>query len=243
MLEAEMIPAPEPASGRLMVVLHGLGDSIEGYRWLPEALRLPWLNYLLVNAPDHYYGGRSWYDFATDPNPGVIRSRKALFALLDDWRERGYATDQTLLFGFSQGCLMVIDVGLHYPHRLAGLIGISGHVHEVERSLLEQSPAARTQRFLITHGRQDPLIPILPVRAQVERLQAAGLQLEWQEFEKEHTIAGEAEFPVPNPWRPPPRSPAFLPRWVHPANRWSFRAPDLPRPRRCSSTPRSPILP
>ena len=35
-----------------MIVLHGLGDSMEGYRWLPEALQLPWLNYLLVNAPD-----------------------------------------------------------------------------------------------------------------------------------------------------------------------------------------------
>ena len=45
-----------------MVMLHGLGDSIEGYRWWPEALGLPWLNHLLVNAPDDYYGGYSWFD-------------------------------------------------------------------------------------------------------------------------------------------------------------------------------------
>jgi phospholipase/carboxylesterase len=179
-----------------MVVLHGLGDSIEGYRWMPEALRLPWLNYLLVNAPDSYYGGRSWYDFACNPDPGVIRSRKALFGLLADWGDRGYAADQIVLFGFSQGSLMTIDVGLHSPHRFAGLIGISGHVHELDRSLAEMMPVAREQRFLMTHGRWDPLIPIVPVRAQVERLQAAGLQLEWHEFDKDHTIAGEAELSV-----------------------------------------------
>ncbi len=70
MLDTEMIPAMEPDSTRLMIVLHGLGDSMEGYRWLPPALRLPWMNYLLANAPDEYYGGYSWFDFAGEPLPG-----------------------------------------------------------------------------------------------------------------------------------------------------------------------------
>jgi predicted esterase len=38
MLHTELIPAREKNSRRLMVMLHGLGDSIEGYRWLPEAM-------------------------------------------------------------------------------------------------------------------------------------------------------------------------------------------------------------
>src|ERR1041385_281011 len=59
MLESEFIEARERGSRRLLIALHGLGDSIEGYRWLPNALSLPWLNYLLVNAPDEYYGGYS----------------------------------------------------------------------------------------------------------------------------------------------------------------------------------------
>ena len=58
MLVTELVPAREPDSRRLMVVLHGLGDSMDGYRWMPQELDLPWLNYLLVNAPDDYYGGR-----------------------------------------------------------------------------------------------------------------------------------------------------------------------------------------
>ena len=53
MLDTEFIPAVQKSS-RLMVVLHGLGDSVAGFRWLPEALGLPWMNYLLVNAPDDY---------------------------------------------------------------------------------------------------------------------------------------------------------------------------------------------
>jgi phospholipase/carboxylesterase len=196
MLTTELIPAAQKDSRRLMVVLHGLGDSMDGYRWLPEALRLDALNYLLVNAPDEYYGGWSWYDLPGDAAPGVVRSRKLLFELLDSLRERGFPTEQTLLFGFSQGCLMTLETGLRYPHRLAGLIGVSGYVHDPERLLREMPPGATQQRVLLTHGTYDPLIPISRTRAQVQLLRGAGLQIEWREFAKEHTIAGEAELAV-----------------------------------------------
>src|SRR5512140_800023 len=103
MLHSELIRASEGRSRRLMIMLHGLGDSLEGYRWLPPALDLPWLNYLLVNAPDEYYGGYSWYDFAGDITPGVARSRKLLFDLLDQQRAKGFPTEETTFGGFSQG--------------------------------------------------------------------------------------------------------------------------------------------
>jgi len=59
MLKTEFHPAHKSGSKALMVVLHGLGDSAAGYQFLPPALALPWMNYLLVNAPDPYYGGFS----------------------------------------------------------------------------------------------------------------------------------------------------------------------------------------
>ena len=196
MLEHELIPAGEKNSRRLMVMLHGLGDSIEGYRWLPEAMRLPWLNYALVNAPDEYYGGYSWYDYARDPLPGVARSRKMLFALLDGFRAQGFLTEQTTFGGFSQGCLMSLEVGLRYPHRLAGIVGISGYVSQPEKLLAELPPVAMQQRLLITHGTLDPIVPFARTREHVNRLKAAGLNIEWHEFVKPHTIAGEDELEV-----------------------------------------------
>ena len=196
MLQTELIAAAQTGSRRLLIALHGLGDSMEGYRWLPDAAGFPWLNYLLVNAPEAYYGGFSWYDFAVDAGPGVERSRKLLFALLDAQREAGFPTEETALLGFSQGCLMTIEVGLRYPHRFAGLIGISGYTHQPEKIIHQLSPVARDQRFLLTHGTYDPLIPIDPVRAQVALLKSVGIRIEWREFAKEHTIAGEEELEV-----------------------------------------------
>src|SRR3989442_10122713 len=174
MLHSELIPSLEK-SRRLLIMLHGLGDSIEGYRWLPPALNLPWLNYLLVNAPDEYYGGYSWYDFAGDIVPGVKRSRELLTRLLDVQKEKGFAPEQITLGGFSQGCLMSLETGLRYPHRLAGIVGISGYVCSPEQLIAELAPVAFKQRILLTHGTLDPLIPFSLVRGQVNLLQGAGL--------------------------------------------------------------------
>lgn len=195
-LVTELLPARDTDSRRLMVVLHGLGDSMDGYRWMPEEIRLPWLNYLLVNAPDDYFGGYSWYDIYGDAAPGVARSRARLTSLLDSLPARGFAPEQTVMFGFSQGCLMTLETGLRYPRRLAGLVGISGYVQEVTVLVNELSPVARQVKVLMTHGTQDPLLPIAPVRRQVAALQQAGLDLTWREFDKPHTIAGEAELEV-----------------------------------------------
>jgi phospholipase/carboxylesterase len=195
MLYSELIPAADPESRRLMVMLHGLGDSLEGFRWLPEALGLPGLNYLLVNAPDEYYGGYSWFDL-DDPAPGVRRSRELLFTLLDDLRAKNFPADQITLGGFSQGCLMSAEVGLSYPQVLAGIVGISGWVWEPETLIREMPAAARRQRFLLTHGTADPMLPIAKTRAQIPLLRAAGLNITWREFAKGHTIAGEPELAV-----------------------------------------------
>lgn len=89
---------------------------------------------------------------------------------------------------------MTVDVGFRYPHRLAGLVGISGYVHDEDNLVRELPPVATQQRMLFTHGTQDPLIPFAQVREQVNVLKAAGLHIEWHEFVKAHTIAGEEEF-------------------------------------------------
>ena len=72
MLKTLFIRAADPDSRRLMIVLHGLGDSMESYRMLPSEIGVPWLSYLLVNAPKPYGSGFSWFDFPGDPTPRTV---------------------------------------------------------------------------------------------------------------------------------------------------------------------------
>ena len=202
MLRSEFVPAAVPESRDLLIVLHGLGDSHAGWRWLPAELALPWLNYLLVDAPQEYYGGFSWFDIEIPTRPGdslrvdpagVDRSRTQLLELLKAQRAQGYLPERTAVLGFSQGCLMTLEAGLRSPDRLAALVGISGWVHEPKQLIASASVEARKTPVLVTHGTDDELIPLAWAEPGVRQLQAAGLDVAWQEFEKGHTVAGRAE--------------------------------------------------
>ncbi len=175
-------------SEHLMVVLHGLGDSLEGYRFLPEFFGVNRFDHLLLNAPDDYYTGFSWFDIYGDPAPGVARSRELLFSLVQQLENQGYSPEKLIFFGFSQGCLMVIDLACRYPKSFAGIVGISGYVWELESYPAAFSPAAKKQNFFVTHGTLDPVLPIGLTRKQVSSLKNMGLNICWQEYLKDHTI-------------------------------------------------------
>lgn len=200
MLQFQRIPAADTSSRRTLVVLHGLGDSSDGWAWLPGELGLPWLNYLLVDAPDPHFDGFSWFTLRlqdeggpTIVGDGVQRSRRMLLELLASVEASGVPPSETALLGFSQGCLMALDAGLRHPGPLAAVVGISGWVDQPARLAAEAPGVARNVPVLVTHGLHDPLIPVDRVRPLVRQLQEAGFDVVWQEFEKEHTVAGRAE--------------------------------------------------
>ena len=182
--------------GRLLIVLHGLGDSMDGYRFLPQVLGIPGLSYLLVNAPDPYYTGYSWYDIMGDQKPGVIRSRELLVRLLDDLIAQGWNAENIGLFGFSQGCVMSLDLALRYPRKFGCVVGVSGYVALMEEYPKELSAIAREQKILVTHGSLDTLVPSKAAKVQLDKLRSMGVSIEWKEYRKEHTIDPNEEIPL-----------------------------------------------
>jgi phospholipase/carboxylesterase len=198
LFEHQYFPARQPGPReRVLVVFHGLGDSLHGFTWMPRELRLDSLSYLLVNAPDDYYGGYSWFDFTgggADMGPaiaGIKRSRKLIQGLLDELGAQGIADGDIFLFGFSQGCLMALDAGLRTEKRLGGIIGVSGWLAFQEEYPGAFSPVARDQAFLVTHGLRDPLLPFRVTEAQCAFLKAQGLNLTFQRYDKDHTVLPE----------------------------------------------------
>ena len=182
-------------SKKYLVVLHGRGDSLAGFRWLPEALGLD-INYLLVNAPDPYYTGYSWYGLPPDQKPGVDRSRLLLDQLFYELETQGIASSDTALLGFSQGCLMALEWGARTPRQLAAFIGISGYCLDPDGIIAEQSTTSQQTRWLITHGHQDSVLDFARTEQQMMTLKNAGWPLEFHAFAKDHTIDDRNELPL-----------------------------------------------
>lgn len=188
------LPAKTP-SDQLIVVLHGLGDSAKGFLWLPDALRIDSLNYLLLNAPEPYYSGYRWYDIEKDSLSGIVQSRKLLGEVFAILKREEYPPEKTFLFGFSQGCLMTLEFGARHSDRLAGYVGISGYTIDPVALLRDLNPKVNQGDWLITHGTKDEVLPVEKTRAQMRILRDGGFKINYREYAKTHTVDPERELP------------------------------------------------
>jgi len=191
-------PEVRTPSERLLLVMHGLGDSLEGWRFLPSVLKLPGLHTVLVNAPERYFTGYSWFDiYSGEANlkKGVIRSRELLCGVLEELEGHGWPAEHVGVLGFSQGGLMALDLACRYPKKLGAVVAISGFVGMLGEYPEKFSPVARAQKVFVTHGTMDPVLPLTETQAQIKALQGMGLQIEWRTYDKEHTVDERRELP------------------------------------------------
>ncbi|MGZ3696329.1 MAG: alpha/beta hydrolase [Bdellovibrionota bacterium] len=192
-LDSITLPAFSHGPRRLLLVMHGLGDSAEGYRFLPEFLKIPGLEYLVVNAPDSYFTGFSWFDLFGNKRAGITRSRELLFDAIGELEAQGWQTSQIGIFGFSQGCLMALDLACRYPKKFGCVVGVSGFMEFLDEYPEKLSPVAREQKIMVTHGTLDSMLPYHETRAQIQAMQGMGLSINWKEYSKDHTIDPRAE--------------------------------------------------
>ncbi|MFP5520299.1 MAG: alpha/beta hydrolase [Bdellovibrionia bacterium] len=192
------IPAKKK-SDKLMIVLHGRGDSVKPFRHFHEELKIENMNYLLLNAPRRFLGGYTWYGEPPYQAQGVLKIREKMFSLLAELEEQGWKSENIFLLGFSQGCLVSADTALHYPKKLGGVVGISGYFHFFPRWKKELSVSAKRTPWLFTHGHQDDILPLDVTKFGVEQLKEAGLDVQWVEMNKKHVFK-EEEYPLIKKW-------------------------------------------
>ena len=181
------IPSKMP-SKKLMIILHGRGDSANGFAFLPSYLNIDDMNYILCNAPYEYFGGYSWYDLPPNQLQGIAYSSGLLAETLDILFEEDFNAEESFLFGFSQGSLLTFEFGARYEKVLAGYIAVSGYIYDADNLLTEMNPEVKTSRWLCTHGTFDDVLPYTTSKAQVETLQNGGFDITFKSYEKAHNV-------------------------------------------------------
>ncbi len=185
-------------SDKLMIVLHGKGDSIKPFRAFDEELKIKDMNYLLVNAPKRFLTGYSWYGDPPYQKAGVLKIRSKMLQLMTEVEMQGWKPENTFLFGFSQGCLVSADIALNYPKKLAGVIGISGYFQFYPRWKKELGTNLKTP-WLFTHGTKDDVLPIEDTVYGIKKLKGAGFKVDFVESDKKHVLK-EEEYPIIRKW-------------------------------------------
>ncbi len=115
-------------------------------------------------------------------------SRQKLLKLVDEAQVNfGVPASRIVLGGFSQGSILATDAALRMPESPGALCIWSGTLM-CETVWSELAIARRGLPVLQSHGRRDPLLPFAAAVWLRDLLVAAGLQVDFCEFEGDHTI-------------------------------------------------------
>jgi phospholipase/carboxylesterase len=201
-------PAPGADSVHpTILALHGRGSNEHDLVGLAPYLPKEFL-WISPRGP-HTLGNNSyeWYrvKMIGTPDPEQVSSALQRIDRFVDEILTTYPIDPRKLFllGFSQGSVLAMCYILGYPDRVAGVVAQSGYLPTgyissgVDFRIREAD--VKDKPLIMTHGEQDPMIPVDWARTSRDFLQKLGIYLSYYEFNSGHNTSIES-LAVINAW-------------------------------------------
>ncbi len=199
-LEATSIaPLSKNKPQQVIVLCHGYGGdgkdistlAINWQRFLPEAI------FLCPNAPEICAvnpQGYQWFDLSSDKEELILEKSLIVEEKLNTFIDQilndfQLEPNNLALVGFSQGCMMSIQIALKKKKQISCLIGYSGKV--INQKHLSDNIHSKPKIFLM-HGANDTLVPPTHLLEAKEYLVKHGLKIKTKMFKDcEHRIPVE----------------------------------------------------
>ena len=149
-----------------IILLHGYGGDGNDI----SMLTLNWKRFLINTVflcPDAYErcsvnpNGFQWFDLTKEDPQYIleqsIKAEKKLHQFIDEVKkEFKLKNSQICLCGFSQGCMMSINLGLTSNENFNCIVGFSGKV--IDKDNLSKRKISKT-KMLLLHGDLDEVVP------------------------------------------------------------------------------------
>jgi phospholipase/carboxylesterase len=205
-LTTRIVGAPDAST--TVVLLHGFGAPGDDLVALAGYFDAP-ARYVFPAAPLElgglYGDSRAWWlldlakleqelragtprDRSDEIPEGLPNARAQLLRFLDQLQARYQIPDDKLVLGgFSQGAMLALDVALHRAKPPAALVlmsttWVAAKDWEPRFSALAGVP------IIMSHGRNDMLLPFSVSEALRDRLREAGAKVDWHQFLGGHEI-------------------------------------------------------
>ena len=199
----EIESQPGTPATAAVIWLHGLGADGNDFAGLVPELDLdgcPPIRFVFPHAPsipvtiNGNYIMPAWYDIlglngtAAQDAAGIRKSEQAIKALIEHEVARGIPYERIVLAGFSQGCAMALHTGLRLPHKLAGIIALSGYLPLADRAGSERLEANAHTPIFMAHGTQDPVVVLARGEESRDALAALGHRVQWHAYPMQHAV-------------------------------------------------------
>ena len=149
-----------------IILLHGYGGDGNDI----SALSLNWKRFLpntIFLCPNGHEPcsinpvGFQWFDLSNDDSQYIleesIKAEKKLKFFINEIKKKYNLENSNIcLSGFSQGCMMCINIGLTSDTNFNCVVGFSGKI--IDKENLSNRISSKTKMFL-THGDMDSVVP------------------------------------------------------------------------------------
>ncbi len=201
-IEFETFPNPSAS----VIWLHGLGADGDDFAPIIPELDLagcPGIRFVFPSAPsmpvtvNGGYVMPAWYDIIgrnlmdQEDAKGIQKSAASIVNVIEHEASRGIAYDKIVLAGFSQGCAMALHIGLRFPHKLAGIMALSGYLPLAMSANIEKHAANQNTPIFMAHGEYDAVVIPERARTSYDLLEKMGYQVSWNEYPMEHSVNHE----------------------------------------------------
>ncbi len=180
-----------------VIWLHGLGA--DGYDFAPIVPQLklpesPAIRFVFPHAPEQRVTlnqgmfMRAWYDIlGLDRNSkqdvdGLAAAQEILKDLIAEQIAQGIPAHKIILVGFSQGGALALHVGLRYPEKLGGIMGLSTYLPVADHVAEEKHPANAATPIFLAHGDDDDILPLDFAESAKKHLAALHYAVDWKVY-------------------------------------------------------------
>ena len=149
-----------------IILLHGYGGdgndistlSLNWKRFLPNTIFLCPNGYEKCSVNPT---GFQWFDLSKDDKKYIleesIKAEEKLKSYINEIKKEYYLDNSKIcLSGFSQGCMMCINLGLTSDKNFNSVVGFSGKI--IDKENLSKRITSKTKMFLL-HGDMDNVVP------------------------------------------------------------------------------------
>ncbi|RYZ81385.1 MAG: serine esterase [Proteobacteria bacterium] len=182
-----------------VILMHGFGadaGDLEPLKnHIPTQKKMNWLfPHGFLNVPiGPGWTGKAWWhieprtletDISIQKPEGLVKAREEMMALIADLK---VPWNKIILGGFSQGAMIAVDLYMNAPETPAGLIVLSGTLLN-KQELKPQIENRRGEKFFISHGEHDTVLPVRGARQLESFLNQGGMKGGLVQFPGGHEI-------------------------------------------------------
>jgi phospholipase/carboxylesterase len=151
--------APLDDARAALLLIHGRGATAESMLALADELDLPDVALIAPQAAN-----RTWYPYSfmapiQQNEPNLTSALRLVKELVEQVMERGFATEQIALLGFSQGACLATTFAARHPHRYGGVFGLSGGLIGPEDTPFDYDGSMEGTPVFLGCSDRDPHIP------------------------------------------------------------------------------------